>query len=54
MRNKISVRKREKPLLVMDGTGEETQLWLFDPNQSVFFCYQRERAHTPANSSLKN
>ena len=29
------------------GTGDEAQLWPFDPHQNVFFCYQREHAHTP-------
>jgi hypothetical protein len=43
----ISVRKGEKPLLVIDGTGDETHLWLFDPHQTVFFCYERQHAHTP-------
>lgn len=39
MENRITVRKGEKPLLVMDGTGDVTKLWLFDPIQKVFFCY---------------
>jgi hypothetical protein len=47
MKNRISIRKGEKPLLVIDGTGDETQLWLFDPHQSVFFCYERGPARTP-------
>jgi len=39
MTNKITVRKGEKPLLVMDGTGDESKLWLCDPNQKAFFSY---------------
>lgn len=46
-RTLITVRKGEKPLLVMDGTGDVTKLWLFDPNQKVFFRYPVENQPTP-------
>jgi hypothetical protein len=39
MPNKITVRKGEKPLLVMDGTGDVDHLWLCSPNQKAFFRY---------------
>jgi hypothetical protein len=42
MNRKIIVRKGEKPLLVMDGTGDKGKLWLFNPIQMVFYCYQGE------------
>jgi len=44
MTNRITVRKGEKPLLVMEGTGDLSKLWLFDPNGKVFFCYAVDRA----------
>jgi hypothetical protein len=42
MKNRITVRRGEKPLLVMDGTGDEEKLWLCDPNQKAFFAYSVE------------
>ncbi len=41
--NRITVREGEKPLLPMDGTGDDTKLWLFDPNQMVFFRFESLR-----------
>jgi hypothetical protein len=46
MTNRITVRKGEKPLLVMEGTGDLSKLWLFDPNGKVFFCYAVENQLT--------
>ena len=46
MTSRITVRKGEKPLLVMDGTGDLSKLWLFDPNGKVFFCYAVENQLT--------
>ena len=47
MKKRISVRKGEKPLLVIDGTGDETQLWLFDPHHGAFLCYEHKGLHPP-------
>jgi hypothetical protein len=45
MPNKITVRPGEKPLLVIDGTDDGTKLWLYDPKQNAYFCYERERQY---------
>ena len=42
MTNRITVRKGEKPLLVIDGTGDASNLWLCDPIQKGFFSYSVE------------
>jgi hypothetical protein len=42
MAKEIAVRKGEKPLLVMDNTGPYRELWMFNPVQGVFLCFDRE------------
>ena len=46
MTNSITVRKGENNILVMDGTGDNTKLWLCDPNQQAFFSYSVESQPT--------
>jgi hypothetical protein len=46
MTNRITLREDEKPLLVMDGTGDPSKLWLFDPHGRVFLCYAVENQLT--------
>lgn len=50
----ITVREGEKPLLVMDGTGDATKLWLFNPKQMVFYCYERAQENVPLIISRRN
>jgi hypothetical protein len=42
MKNKITVLEGNRPLLVIGGgMFDESQTWLFDTNQKVFFCFER-------------
>jgi hypothetical protein len=50
----ITVRQGEKPLLPMDGTGDATKLWLFDPKQDAFFCFELARQCVPTELYRRN
>jgi hypothetical protein len=40
--NRITVLEGKRPLLVIGGgMFDESQAWLFDTNQRVFFCFER-------------
>ncbi len=42
MTNTITVLEGNRPLLLMGGGRfDESQTWLFDMNQRIFFCFER-------------
>lgn len=50
----ITIPVGEEPLWPMEGTGDSTKLWLFDPKQDAFFCFEIEHQNIPARAYRRN